>query len=135
MNRRDFLQSTSSVVAGLVLSEALPALADAPANDWRTFEVTTRVELLRPSGVSRIWLPAALKPNAPFQKTLSDHADAEGGTAKFITDKRQALGMVAATYPANTKPVLTLTSRVALKNYTVDLLSPAKSPRVPQSEL
>src|SRR5579864_4059935 len=135
MNRRDFLQSTGSVFAGLALSRALPALADTPSNEWRAFEVTTRVELLKPSGVSRIWLPAALKRNTPFQRTLSDHFDAEGGTAKFITDKRQALAMVAATYPANTKPALTLTSRVALKNYTVDLSSPTKRTRIPQSEL
>ena len=135
MNRRDFLQSTGSVFAGLALSKALPALADTLSNDWRTFDVTTRVELLKPSGVSRIWLPASLKANTPFQKTLSDHANAEGGTAKFITDKRNALAMVAATYPANTKSALTLTSRVALKNYTVDLSSPAKRTRVPQPEL
>src|SRR5579864_7229984 len=135
MNRRDFLQSTGSVFAGLALSRALPALADTPSNEWRTFEVTTRVELLKPSGVSRIWLPAALKPNTPFQKTLADHANAEGGTAKFITDKRSGLDMVSATYPANTKPLLTLTSRVSLKNYSVDLSSPAKPPRIPQSDL
>lgn len=135
MNRRYFLQSTGSVFAGLALSKALPVLADAASDDWRTFEVTTHVELLKPSGVSRIWLPAALKANTPFQKTLADHANAEGGTAKFITDKRSGLDVVSATYPAKAKPVLTLTSRVSLRNYSVDLASSAKSPRVPQSEL
>jgi transglutaminase-like putative cysteine protease len=135
MNRRYFLKSTGVVCAGLTVSKTFPVLAETLSTDWRTFEVTTRVELLKPSGVSRIWLPAALKPNTPFQKTLSDHVNAQGGTAKFITDKRSGLDMVAATYPADHKPVLTLTSRVLLKNYAVDLTAPAKSPHVPQSEL
>ena len=135
MNRRSFLQSTSSVFAVLAVSKALPVPADTPSKDWRTFEVTTRVEVLKPSGITHIWLPSALKPNTPFQRTLSDHAKADGGTTKSITYKRTGLDMVAATFPATAKPLVTLTSRVSLKNYSVDLASKAKPPRVPQSEL
>jgi transglutaminase-like putative cysteine protease len=50
-------------------------------------------------------------------------------------DKQSALGMVSARYAANTKPALTLTSRVALKNYAVDLSSRAAAPPVSQAEL
>ena len=83
MNRRDFLRANSSICAGWALSRAVPALADTPsAGEWRTFEVVTRVELLKPDGISHIWLPAPLIRNTPYQKTISTRFTAEGGTAK-----------------------------------------------------
>jgi hypothetical protein len=59
MNRRDFLRANRSVCAGWALSRAVPPLADPPsAGEWRTSEVVTNVVLLKPDGVSHIWLPA-----------------------------------------------------------------------------
>jgi hypothetical protein len=92
----------------------LPALANTPsAGDWRTFEVTTRVELLKPDGVSHIWLPAPLIRDTPYQHTISTRFAAEGGTATLTKDKQSTFGIVTATYPATAKPALTLTSRVS----------------------
>jgi transglutaminase-like putative cysteine protease len=104
---------------------------------WRTFEVTARVEVLKPNGVTRIWLPTALIRDTPYQRTLSNKFSAERGTAKLTKDKSTALGIVSATYPVNEKPVLTLISRVALKNYAVDLSgrTPALSQRASRAEL
>jgi transglutaminase-like putative cysteine protease len=111
-------------------------LADTPsASGWRTFEVVTRVELLKPDGVSHIWLPAPLIRDTPYQKTLSAQFAADGGTAKLSKDEQNVLGIVSATYPANAKPVLTLTSRVSLKNYAVDLSSKGSAPHVSRAEL
>jgi transglutaminase-like putative cysteine protease len=42
---------------------------------------------------------------------------------------------VAAEFPAGVKPVLTLTSRVATKNYEVDPAAPGKAPAVDRAEL
>jgi len=135
MKRRDFLRSTGIACAGLACSKAVPLFADTPApGGWRTFEATTRVEVLKPNGVTRIWLPAALIKNTPFQKTLANKFSAEGGTAKLTENKQDALGIVSATYPEGTKPVLTLTCRVSLKNYAVDLSTP-EHPHVSRSEL
>jgi len=128
MNRRYFLQSTGIACAGLALSRALPVFADTPAPaTWRNYEVTTRVELLKPNGVTHIWLPAALVRNTPFQKTQSNHFTAEGGTAKLTENKQDALGIVTATYPEGAKPVLSMTSRVSLKNYAIDLSKPERT--------
>jgi transglutaminase-like putative cysteine protease len=136
MNRRDFLRANRSICAGWALSRALPALADTPpAGQWRTFEVVTKVELLKPTGVSHIWLPAALIRKTPYQNTISTRFTAEDGTATLSKDKQSALGIVSAKYAANAKPALTLTSRVALKNYTVDLSSRTKAPFASQAEL
>ncbi len=136
MNRRNFLRANGSICAGLALTKALPALADtSSASGWRTFEVVTRVELLKPDGVSHIWLPAPLIHDTPYQKTISARFTADGGTARLSKDKKMALGIVSAEYPANAKPVLTMTSRVSLKNYAVDLSSRRTASPASRAEL
>lgn len=135
MNRRNFLQAQGVLCAGWALSKAVPALANAPAGEWRTFEVATRVELLKPDGVSHIWLPAPLIHDTAYQRTVSTRFMAEAGTARLTKDKRSALGIVSATYPASARPLLMQTSRVSLKNYAVELSSRETGPRVSQTEL
>jgi len=138
MKRRAFLRSTGTVCAGMLVSKAFPVFADTSASPaWRTFEVTTRVEVLKPSGATRIWVPAALIRETPFQKTLTNKFTTDGGSAKLIkSDNRQdALGMIAATFPAGAKPVLTLTSQVSLRNYTVDFSAPAHSTKSSRADL
>jgi transglutaminase-like putative cysteine protease len=131
MKRRDFLRSAGIVSAGLAFPESTKRLfaADASARGWRTFELITRVELLKPSGMTRIWLPAALISRTPFQKTLANTFRAEGGSAKMTESKADALGMVCAEFPAGAKPVLTLTSRIATRNIAVDVYSPGVGAR------
>src|SRR5262249_6849251 len=100
-----------------------------------TFEVTTKVAVLKPSGVTRIWLPAALIRDTPFQRTLANRYKAEGGTVRLIKDKRNALGIVLASYAPRRNPELTLASSVMLKDYDVDLSMPESTPQVSQAEL
>src|SRR5262245_9988283 len=136
MNRRDFLQTAGAVSAGLALPvRRLFALGETTAEGWRTFEVTTRVEVLKPAGPTSIWLPAALQGNAPFQKTLANEFHAEGGAAEIVVEKRDALGIVTAKFPEGVKPVLTLISRASTKGYGVDLSKPGRAPKADQAEL
>jgi hypothetical protein len=46
--------------------------------------VTTSVQVLKPVGTSRIWMPTALLSPTPFQRTLGNDFKAEGGNAKLI---------------------------------------------------
>jgi len=107
----------------------------APSPDWRTFEVKTSVEVLRPSGTTRAWLPAALVRETPFQRTLSNEFSAEGGTARIVNDPADGLGIIAAEFPAGVRPVLTLTSRVVTRDYIVDLSTPGRAPKEDRAEL
>jgi transglutaminase-like putative cysteine protease len=120
MNRRNFVRSACAVSASLAFSRT----EGATPPDWRTFEVKTRVEILKPSGATRVWLPAALSGNTPYQKTLSNEFKAEGGTAHILQGKSDSLGIVTAEFPAGVKPILTLTNRVATRNHVVDLSAP-----------
>jgi transglutaminase-like putative cysteine protease len=136
MNRRDFLRSAGAVSGGLALPRAERLLAeDAASNRWRTFEVTTRVEVLKTSGATKVWLPAALPIETPFQRTLENRFSADGGTARMVESKSDGLGIVAAEFPSGVRPVLTLTSRVATRNYAVDFAIPSMLPKRDFAEL
>jgi|SRR5579864_6002033 transglutaminase-like putative cysteine protease len=136
MNRRDFLRSVGIASASLALPKAEVLFAKSPTPErWRTFEVTTRVEVLTSPAATRVWLPAALMGETPFQRTLANRFHAEGGVAKMVESKTDGLGIVAAEFPAGVKPVLTLTSRIATRNYAVDLAAAAKAPKTDSAEL
>jgi len=127
MKRRNFLRSAGAVSAGLAFPKAERLLAQgATPEGWRTFEVKTRVEILKSRGATRVWLPAPLRRKTSFQKTLSNEFRAEGGTGRMVEGRGDGLAIVAAEFPAGVKPVLTLTSRVATRNYGVDLSSPGR---------
>ena len=96
---------------------------------------SSRVDLLKADGISHIWLPAPMIRNTPYQNTISARFTAEGGTATLSKDKQSALGILSARYAGNAKPSLSLTSRVALRNYTVDLSSRAMAPSASRAEL
>ena len=136
MNRREFLTYASGAALSASLTNVEGIFAQDPVNDgWRTFEVTTSVEVLKPSGSTRVWLPAALLGETPFQKTLANEFKTEGGTAKLVEGKADALGIVVAEFPAGVKPGVTLTSRIATKNYVVDLSKPNNPGNEKRAEL
>jgi len=127
MNRRNFVRSAGAVTASLAFPQAERLLAEGATSDgWRTFEVKTRVEILKSPGATRVWLPASLSRKMPFQKTLSNEFRAEGGAGRIVEVRADGLAIVAAEFPAGVKPVLTLTSRVATRNYAVDLSAPRR---------
>ena len=133
MNRRDFLCTGSSVAGAFVLSH--PSRLSAANAVWRTFEVTTTVEVLKPSGATRVWLPAALARNTPYQKTLANTIHCETGVAKTIVDKPDGLGIVTAEFASGAKPKLAVTSRVATRDWTVDLAIPSRALKTDPAEL
>src|SRR5579875_1691731 len=121
MQRRDFLRGIGILSTNLVLETSQP-LAAAPPTAWRKFEVTTRIEVLNPSGATRIWVPAALLKATPYQKTLANTVQPGSGTAKLIARGADGLGIVAARFPSGVKPSLTVTTTVMTRDWAVDLL-------------
>jgi len=129
MNRRDFLRNSGLASAAVMFPAMAPPLAQAETGTgeaWRVFDVTTRVEILKPAGVTRVWVPTPLLQDTTFQKTLGNKFDAEGGTAKLEADPRYGAGMVAAEWGDGVKPVLVHTARFATKNIAVDTTLPAR---------
>ncbi len=102
---------------------------------WRTFQITTRVEVLKSSGTTRVWVPAALISETPIQKTLTNTFNCESGTAKMVESKSDALGIIAAEFPAGVRPILTVTSRIATKDCAIDLTARGTAPKESRAEL
>ncbi|HKV25158.1 MAG TPA: transglutaminase domain-containing protein [Candidatus Acidoferrum sp.] len=125
MDRRSFIGLAAAASAGFALPESATPFAESPIESgWRTFEVTTRVEVLEHSGSTRVWVPSALLAETPFQKTLSNRFVVERGTVRLLKGKSDGLGIVSAEFPSGVQPVLSVISRVATKNYSVDLSTP-----------
>jgi transglutaminase-like putative cysteine protease len=136
MKRRDFLRSAGAVSAAMAFPKAKGLFETGTSPEtWRTFDVTTKVQVLKPSGTTRIWVPAALVNPTSFQKTLSNEFHAEGGTAKLTQSAADSLGMIQAEFPAGAMPVLTVTSRIATRNFAVDLSAPGQAPKEDPEEL
>jgi transglutaminase-like putative cysteine protease len=136
MKRRDFLRSAGVVCASAAFPETERLLAEETlSGGWRTFEVTARVEVLKSSETTRVWLPAGLIGETPFQKTLFNRYSADGGTARIIESKADGLGIIAAEFPAGVKPILISSTRVATRNYAIDLSVPGKAANADHAEL
>ena len=118
MNRRELLTSAGIGTATLAFRGASLLFAES---GWRTFEVVTRVEVMRPSGPTRVWVPTPLAIEMPFQKRAANTFKADGGTARIVEAKPDALGILVVDFPAGVQPLVTLTNRVATRDYSVDL--------------
>ena len=136
MNRRDFLLSGGIVPVSFAFAKAERLFSQVTTADrWRTFQVTTRVEVLKTSGTARVWVPAALICDTPFQKTLANTFNCDGGTAKMFESKTDALGIIAAEFPVGVRPILTVTSRIVTKDCAIELTSPSTAPKEDRAEL
>jgi transglutaminase-like putative cysteine protease len=127
MQRREFFRRAGAAGAvGILDARALWAQA-LESGQWRTFEVTTHVEVLRPHGATRVWLPTPLAV-APYQKTMGDTYHAPAGSLVMIETTANEPDMLGAHWDEGAEPVLTLTSRVATRDLVVDLATPTVAP-------
>jgi transglutaminase-like putative cysteine protease len=97
--------------------------------------VTTHVEILTPEGIARVWLPTPLAHDTPYQRLLGNTWEAEGGQVSLQANPKYGAGILAATWQAGQKPLLTLTSRFATRDIAVDLTAPGRSPAAEPAEL
>ncbi len=128
MNRRTFLR-VAALPAVVAASQAtgLPSLARAQQKEftprpgtWRTFEITTRVEVLEPTGVSRAWLPIP-SVKSEYQKPLGDQWSGNAKVMKAATDGASGAGMLYAEFASGEPaPVVELTSRFQTQDRAVD---------------
>ena len=86
---------------------------------WRTFDVTTRVDIADPQGATRIWLPVPSM-NTHWQRSL-DTRFSTNGTARMGSDLVEGARFVMAEFAAGVKPVLEITSRVQTQNRAGEL--------------
>jgi transglutaminase-like putative cysteine protease len=129
MNRRAFLERSARFSAfGIAMWQSrLASVAHAAPPDfnpqpgtWRTFEITTRVEVLHPGGVTRVWLPIPVV-NGEYQQTLGDRWSGNATIMQQVTEGKYGTAMLYAEFAdGEAAPVVELTSRVRTQSRAID---------------
>ncbi|MCI3205465.1 MULTISPECIES: transglutaminase domain-containing protein [Pandoraea] len=160
MQRRRFLSLGAYALPASLLSSSLmpaaahaastnPAATAAPsaADGWRTFELTTQVELPAASGPANVWLPVATSPSGAYQLALGTHWEAPGAKAELrMVRGASGIGvpMLAVAWPEGAAQgatpgarTVTLTNTFATRDRRVDLSKPpsAQAPRESEAVL
>ena len=121
MDRRAFLKSTAIAAVGATMP---PAYAGA---SWRTFEVTTRVDLAQPQGASRVWLPLPLAAQTDWHRDLGSSWKGNAAHAEVMREPKYGVTMLYAEWPASeAAPSLELTSRFSTRDRDASVASPDK---------
>lgn len=126
--RRAFLQTSAAALSASTLP--LTALAQAPAaaartftptpGTWRTFEVTTRVDIAKPQGATKVWLPIP-SINTDWQRS-QESSYSTNGQARQAVDGKYGARMLAVEFAAGQdRPFVELTSRIQTQNRAQDL--------------
>lgn len=119
--RRQFMQKVAVALA----ASALPAINFAQADTerpfnpqpgaWRTFELTTRVDIVKAQGVTKVWLPIP-SVNTDWQQSLESSFSSNGKT-ELTSDSRHGARILYAEFPDGVaQPYVMLTSRVQTQN-------------------
>lgn len=127
MDRRSFLKTAAALSA-----TSIAPFGAAAEEKWRTFEVTTRVEL-NATGPANIWLPVPTV-NADYQKVLGSAFKADGASARIVQDAKYGAGILVAEYSGGGKPVVELTSRFSTRDRAVDLNAASSGEKLDQAE-
>ncbi len=125
--RRDFLKNAATASALAALPALGLAQTTAPAErkfapesgNWRTFEVTTRVDILKAQGTTRVWLPMP-SINSDWQRS-QESSYASNGLVRVEHEGRGGARMLYAEFAeTQERPFVELTSRVQTQNRKVD---------------
>ena len=140
MQRRRFLSlGACALPASLLTTSLVPAHAQAApartpspgtADGWRTFALTTHVELPAGNGPAHVWLPVATSPSGAYQHALSTHWEAPGASAALrMVRGASGIGvpMLSVAWPegaAQAPRTVTLVNTFSTRDRAVDLSQP-----------
>jgi len=131
MNRRDFLKQGLTVSAGVALG-GLPrfaglARADDPTK-WRTFEVTTTIEVKDPLGAVRTWAPVPLTTATDYFKREPDSWTGNFKNARVVQYDKYGTGIAFADWtPGEKAPVFEVKSRFMTRDRQIDFAAKTSS--------
>lgn len=129
MNRRTFLKTGATTLAVAGLTRPLSAIGAETSGGakWRTFEVTTLLEITKPSGATRGWVPLPLMPDTDYQRSLGQSWTGNASSMRVFRDEKYGAGIFFAEWPAGeAAPVIEVTTRFAARDRAVDLSAPGR---------
>jgi transglutaminase-like putative cysteine protease len=127
MERRTFLKTGATTLAAASLARPLTAIGaeTSGGTKWRTFEVTSRLEIIQPSGPTRGWVPLPLMPDTDYQKSLGQTWTGNASIMRVFRDEKYGAGIFYAEWPSGeAAPAAEVTTRFATRDRMVDLSTP-----------
>ncbi len=135
MKRRTFLQAA---VAIPFIAKSIESAAGAASQseDWRTYEVNTKLKIANPAGVSRAWIPLPYIVKTDWHTPLGNIWNGNG-QMKAVIEPKYGAEMLYVEWKAGEKnPLLEVISRFAVRNRSVDFSkSNPNAPGLSEAEL
>ena len=123
--RRRFLINAATLSAAYAWPQAQAQTATAQRQfnpqpgAWRTFEVTTRVDIQQAEGQTRIWLPVP-SIDSDWQRSVASHY-ASNGQARMNSDAVYGARLLQVEFaPGEKKPWVEITSRLQTRSRAVN---------------
>ena len=127
-SRRRFLAAAGAMAAAAALprlASARTAFRPSPAHGWRVFEIATRVEVLKPAGATRVWLPLPSIEEAAWIRPMGNLWQGNAAAMRVTSEPDYGAAMLYAEWPAGQPaPTLEVVSRVATRDRAHDLAAP-----------
>jgi transglutaminase-like putative cysteine protease len=128
MHRRAFLK-ISAVTSAI---GALPwRLAEAEP-EWHTYDVTTKVTILKPHSASRAWIPLPLLDDTDWHRAIGNSWSGNASKVQVHTDGKYGASLLHAEWNEGTaSPTVEVTSRFMTRDRATDFSKPnASVPRL-----
>lgn len=125
--RRELLKAGALASAAAVLPRGAfaQALFAPEVGRWRSFEIVTTVEILKPAGQVQAWLPVASFSSPDWFKPGDNSWTTNARSAQIVRDPRSGADMLHLVWAEGEKaPKAELTSRATTRDWAVDLARP-----------
>ncbi|QTL05461.1 transglutaminase domain-containing protein [Aquabacter sp. L1I39] len=137
-NRRDILKAGLALGAAAALpgaafaqaaaqsaAGAAPTLFAPKVGRWRSYQIVTTVEILKPEGQVQAWLPVASFSNPDWFKPGENTWQTNAASAKLVRDASSGADMLHLVWAEGEKaPKVELTSKATSRDWAVDLTKP-----------
>jgi transglutaminase-like putative cysteine protease len=137
MIRREFLRSGAAltVIAALPRGAFADTLFTPKPDAWRKFEVTTRVEIVKPSAKAQVWLPLPGVAEPDWMQPLGNEWTTNAKSAVLKREVKYGAQMLHVEWAdGEPAPVVELVSRIATRDRAVDLSKRGAVPQLSDGE-
>jgi len=119
MDRREFLKTTAAATA--VASMPWREAVASTTGEWRSYEIVTRVTILKPQGGSKAWIPLPMMDETEWQRPVGSSWSGNAATAQIARDGKYGAAMVFAQWNGSeAAPVIEVTSSFMTRDRAVD---------------
>ncbi len=125
LDRRTLLGASAALAApllapGLVRAQAAERRFEPQVAGWRTFEVTTTVQIADVQGATQVWLPVP-DIDSDYQQSIDNSWTGNASQIGLVREPKHRVRMLHAAFaPETAQPTVTLTSTLRTRNRAVD---------------